>query len=196
MESLVRTSAAGSLAVPLATVKEFLRVTWDEEDTTLEIILRSAIQSIEDYAATSLISQGFRKYRSEFPTMYGKDRSMFLGMRPLVSVASVTYYDIDGTQQTLSTDVYSVTEAGSNPWVNLKPGQVWPATEIRENAVAINFTAGYGSAGVVPRDLVSAVLLACADKYRNRGDVNVVRFIDIPHAALAICERYREGVYL
>lgn len=66
---------------------------------------------------------------------------------PLVSVESVTYFDTDGVVQTLSTSLYDVHDWREPAVIVPAFQEVWPSTRAVDDAVRINYIAGYPPAG-------------------------------------------------
>ncbi len=89
---------------------------------------------------------------------------------PLISVSSIKYLDLDGTETTVATSVYRV-DADSEPGrITLDYNQTWP-TDKRDvtNSVIIEHTAGYGaSTSAVPEDIRHAILMLIGHWYENR----------------------------
>lgn len=55
--------------------------------------------------------------------------------------------------------VYDLFTDTRGAYLTLRPGQSWPATFRRADAVSIAFTAGYGAAADVPEPICQAILL-------------------------------------
>lgn len=60
---------------------------------------------------------------------------------PLISVTSITYIDVDGVTQTLSSSLYSITDPAKGV-ITLNYGESWPTTRWQPNAVTVRFVAG------------------------------------------------------
>lgn len=82
---------------------------------------------------------------------------------PVIGVTSVSYYDTNGTSQTLNASNYRVhtTAAGYAvvEWARDQSGFELPATASRQDAVTVTYTAGWQTAAAAPHDLKAAILL-------------------------------------
>jgi uncharacterized phiE125 gp8 family phage protein len=106
------------------------------------------------------------------------------------AVASVKYYDVDGVQQTLSTDVYFAALVGEPARIVLRSGEAWPAIQYgRPEAVEIEYTVGWSTPEAVPADLKAAVKLILGERWANRGDGKEDR--SIPAGARRILTAWR-----
>ncbi len=149
--------------------KLHLRVTHASEDDLITSYMKTARQQVEVTTRRCLVTQSLALKLGRFPC--GKT-PILLRRPPIQSVTSITYVDTDGATQTLGTDIYRfiLNEPG---WVELKYGQVWPATRCESQAVTVNFIAGYGDAEDVPEMAKSAIRLILGDLYANREQVNI-----------------------
>lgn len=163
----VRTSAPAAYPVSLVDIKRHCRVDHSDDDADLQDYLDTAIEQLDGYGGIlgrAMINQTWRQDFSGFRDI------MRIPLEPLSSVSSVTYYDGDNAQQTLSTSVYSHHVDARGPYVALRYGQAWPATYTRADAVSITFVVGYGAAASdVPSRLKSAIKLHAADLYAGRA---------------------------
>lgn len=114
-----------------------------------------------------------------------------LPLAPVQSIASLKYYDVDGAQQTLSTDVYELLADALGPYVARKPSQSWPALDDRAAPVSVTFVAGYGAAADVPADLRHAILMCVAHAFERREAVAGGALAEVPLGATALSSRYR-----
>jgi hypothetical protein len=120
---------------------------------------------------------------------------ILLPMPPVVSVASVKYYDGDGTLQTLSTDAYYVDDYAGR--IVLVDGTSWPTTSVRPNAVLIRYHAGYSLPGDSPDTnplsfgLKAAMLLVLGALYENREDQAGDVLTELPLGAKALMMPYK-----
>jgi len=168
------------LAVSVTNVKAHLHIdTTDSDDVLTAYIL----------AATSFVEESTR--RRFLDTTETRTQSKFINeqrMRysPLSSITSITYYDTDDAQQTLSTDVYGVV-TGDAGHIYLKNNQSWPSLYNRPDAVTITFVAGYGAASAVPPWAAQAIKMLVGHWYENREAVTVpTRMSNILELPLAV----------
>lgn len=96
-----------------------------------------------------------------------------LDRRPLISVASIQYVDVDGNTQTLSSSDYVADTARELPAIWRAYNVTWPALRSIENNVTVTYTAGYATVAAIPALFKQAVLLAAAREFLDRqGTVN------------------------
>lgn len=153
-------TAPAAPAVTLAEFKALLKVEYDDDDDRLQAHLDAAIAEVDGYAGQlgrALVTQTWVMRLPAFPAC----REIALPLPPLQSVESVTYYDTDGVQQTLSPSAYEVCDGAAARLV-LVNGETWPANAVRARAVEITFVCGYGAADDVPGDLKLAIKLIAA----------------------------------
>lgn len=134
---------AGSieLAVSMVDAKNTLRIEQDDTslDSTIEIWIRAITRECEHQLGRALINQ---QWRASLSSISGV---IVLVNPPLVSVDSFKFYDSDNSLQTLDPADYQV-DLVSEPGI-LTPavGRSWPALYARADAVAIDYTVGYGA---------------------------------------------------
>lgn len=160
----------GPVQEPLSVseAKAHLRIDHGDEDAYVGHLIQVAREFVETDAELSLMPQTLTLYLDEF-----EGDEIYIRRPPIVSVDSITYYDSNNTQQTLSTSVYQTDLVGVPPEISLKFGQVWPIVYDRENAIAITCTAGYTSAANVPAIVKQAMLMLIGHWYRNRETVAI-----------------------
>jgi uncharacterized phiE125 gp8 family phage protein len=115
-----------------------------------------------------------------------------LPLAPVSSITSITYYDGDNTQQTLSADVYQLLSDARGPFVSPKSDQVWPGSYDRKDAVTITYIAGYGDTDAVPAAIKAAILLIVGHLYENREATTVGVSVELlPMAVDALLAPFR-----
>lgn len=146
-------SQSGSEPVTTAEAKAQLSIAASDtaHDTRLSRLITAARQKYEYDTHTNLLAA---TYDDTFDRLYD---SMRLTQRPVSSVSSVKYYDEDGVQQTLSTDVYSFDSALQE--IRLDVQQSWPDTQQRWDSVVVRYVTGYST---VPETAKHAILLLVA----------------------------------
>lgn len=157
--------------IDLADAKAHIRVDHTDEDTVIGNLITLARRMVEHDAMRQLVTATWKLYRDKFPTRHFQDseRVIEITKPPLQSVASVEYYDADGTLQTFASSKYHVDAVSSPGRIVLKNGQTWPVVETgRPNAVVITFDAGYGDAADVPEEAKHAIRLLVGHWYENR----------------------------
>lgn len=190
MLSPVRTVAPASQIVTLAEAKLHLAVSNTDFDALIAGLISAATDHLDGYSGIlgrALITQ---TWRQDFAGFSG---CMRLPVGNLLSVSSVSYYDVDNSQQTLSTDVYSALSDAIGPLLVLNSGSSWPATYPRQDAVRVTWTAGYGpSASDVPAAIKQAILLLVGHWYANREAVSAGGSpAELPMGVTALIDPFR-----
>jgi uncharacterized phiE125 gp8 family phage protein len=160
-------------------VKAYLR---DEnttsQDDVIEALIGAARQKAEQQLGRYLVTQTLELALDRFP--YDHRRVSYprrgadnlapyeILLPPLQSVASIKYIDTTGALQTLASNQYDVDVRSRPARVNKAYGVSWPATREQQNAVIIQFVAGYGTAEQVPQCVKQWMLLQIKAGYDNR----------------------------
>ena len=159
-------TAPASTPISLYLVKQHLRLpsTYVAEDSILEIYLNAAVKYAEDRTNRALVNQEWRLTTDKFGSY------LQINKTPVIAVEYVKYYDTAGVLQTLAANRYNVISS-AEPWIiEPAPGITFPSTQVRRDAVQVEFTAGYAS-GAVPKNIISAILLLVDDLWKNRGTI-------------------------
>lgn len=150
--SLRRTVEPVGFPVSVSEVRRHLGLGEDSE-TELEIedLLPAAVSTVETHARIALLEQTWELTMDRFP------RLIELWRPPIRQVVSVKYFDPDGDEKTLDSADYEVDTKS-------RPGRIlpvhekfWPETDVRMNAVTVEFEAGFDT---VPWAAKLAVILA------------------------------------
>lgn len=161
----VLVTAPAETPVSLAEAKEHLRIAFDDRDAEILRLIAAATADYDGWSGVlgrCLVTQNWRLDLRAFPC----DGIIRLPLAPAQSVAQVKYRDADDVEQTLSASIYAGPLADAlGPYIKLKPGQSWPATHARDDAVSVTFIAGYGAAAAVPADIKQAMLLAIERRF-------------------------------
>lgn len=164
MEPAFRTVAPTDTPVSLAEVKAHCRVGENDDDAVLTGLLAAATDYLDGpygLIGKCMVTQTWCQRLEEF------DDCIRLTVGPVASVSSITYYDADNEQQTLSTSVYEMNRDTLGAYISLKPNQAWPAIYARKDAISITFVAGVAAADV-PDTLKTAVLMIVSHWDENR----------------------------
>lgn len=190
--SILRTVDATVEPVTAAEAKAHMRILNADDDTYIEGLITAARQHAEHYTERAFVTQTWTLKLDRFPDYFGDIR---LPKPLLISVSSITYVDLDGTTQTLSSALYEV-DAQSQP-ARIRPayGQSWPTTRDQFNAVTITYTAGYGAAATaVPKAIKQAIMIMVAHWYENREPIITGTIVaEVPMSANALLGPYRVG---
>lgn len=188
----VRTAAPAEAPVSLDDMKIHLHVDGSDEDTLIQAYIDAATAHLDGYTGVvgrALVTQTWQQDFCRFR------HCLRLPVGPMASISSVTYYDGSNVQQTLATSVYDKFTDSLGPFVGLKPGQSWPSTYSRPDAIRVTFIAGTAAADV-PAPLKVAIMLIAANWYENREAVTIGSVVNkIPLGAAALIAPYcRVGV--
>lgn len=145
------------------------------DDGMLATMITSARQRAEQVTRRAFVQQTVRLVAGGFPCRrfaggdaFGdepwieRDGWMELPRPPFVEIVAVRHYDTDNTLQTLSPSAYFVSTQSMLAVLHPVAGEVWPETYRREDAVQVDYIAGYPPVGS-PADLVAAVPAAIKD---------------------------------
>ncbi len=159
-------TAATTLPVSIADAKRHLRITHSNHDDLVEDLIWGATKAFEKKANVCLSAQTWKAFLPKL------DSEIVLWKSPITLIQSIRYFDSDNTLATLSTsDYYSNVNTGSMTDSSPRPVVIFvdsiPATYIRDDAVQINFTAGYSS---IDYDVKQALLSWVYRKYENPND--------------------------
>ena len=158
-------TAPAAEPISTAVAKAHLRVDFATDDTLIDALVVAAREYVEQVTGRALITQTWELLDDRF-----KGREIHLSYAPLQSVTSVKYIDTGGVEQTFSSDNYTVYTYSSHPGeVGLNYDEEWPQTRRIEDAVIVQFKAGYGDAGSdVPQPILQAMLMLISHWYENR----------------------------
>lgn len=169
---------ATTAPITLAEAKTQLRITHSDDDTYIAALLLAITEFCEELQRRIYIQRSVTEYFDEFPT---EIRPVY---SPLVSVTSIKYYDVDGNQQTLSSDQYQIdisTEPG-----RIKPAYLcsWPNIRSVYKAVELIYVAGYSASIAdttdVPEDIKHAIKLMLTHFYEHRSAAEEIKIEELP----------------
>jgi len=152
------------------------------EDALLARLIRGAAKLCEGIIQQAIMQRTVEQAWDTFPP-----EELLLSARPVVSIASVQYTNLEGAPATLDPAAYALDNRGTQPWLLPARGTSWPATESTVNAVRARYVVGMAAtAAEVPDDIRTWLLLTVAYLYAQReafdmtGRVSEVpsRFVD------------------
>lgn len=148
--------------VALSDVKARLRITVDDSDDDLTLLLAECRAALEAESGRAFCSQTWSLYLDTFPP----DGVIVIPRPPLQSVTWVKYYDTDGVQQTLDSANYYVATGGEPGRVRRGYNIIWPITQYyRPEAVEVRFVAGVSNPANLPPQVRGAILTTVADRF-------------------------------
>jgi len=112
-----------------------------------------------------------------------------------ISVDSITYLDLTGTQQTLDPSTYRVDVNSTPARIVPAPGLYWPLNTLYvPGSVAVTFTAGSYTVDVFPAAICQAIMLLTSHWYQNRESASVINLMEIPFGVKALLDMYKVTV--
>jgi uncharacterized phiE125 gp8 family phage protein len=142
--------------IDIGDAKAQARITDDSSDALIDGYIVAARQACEDYMGRALFTSTWQLVLEDFANVIPLPMAS-----PLQSVSSITYYDTDGTSQTLATSVYDVDTASRPGRVVLKPDQSWPSVQSARlhGRVTITYVAGWSDVGSIPQLIKQGLLM-------------------------------------
>ena len=184
-------TAPATEPVTSSEAKSHLRVDTTADDTLIGTLITAARQHVENHLRRALITQTWELVMDAFPA----GDVIRLPRPPLVSVTSIKYTDVAGSESTFSSAAYVVDTDSTKGRVVLKSGESWPSdTLAAANGVRVRYVAGYGSAAAVPNPIRQAILLLIGTLYENRESVLVAQGVTVaqlPFGVEALLMPYR-----
>lgn len=164
---LARTTGPTVEPITLEQAKDHCEIAASEtaHDDKLVGFIRAAREQVENDTQQALVNQTFTLSLDEFPG----DGKIWLPMKPVQSITSITYYDSANAQQTLSSSIYGLLAA--KRLVYREYDQSWPSHVVKPGGIVVTFVAGYGTSKAnVPHVLRQAMLLQISKWFEHRGD--------------------------
>lgn len=139
------------------------------DDELLESQLKSAREQCEAITRRSFVQRTLRLVLPCFPVTRVSFRGLGLysdeddsyeirpsGIKllapPVQSIESISYYDVDNELQFVEEEDYFLSANSFIPTVELIESAIWPDTYRRNDAVLVNYVAGYAASGSPPDD--------------------------------------------
>lgn len=174
--------APTGLAVSLLDMKDWLKVTTASQDTLITDLIKSATLTGEKWTKRDFLNKDYKTFRnnfSDFPFQFGIRDEIVLRRSKLQSVISVEFLK-ETVLTAVDSTVFYITEETDFSRIIPFESKQWPIDSVddREQAVVINFTAGFGiTEADIPDDLQTAIKLHVAEAFANRGDCDNDRFL-------------------
>ena len=195
-------------AVATSDQKSFMRVDFNDDDTLIGELIKSAQNLVEAYMNRAITTQTLSLFLDRLPfysdlklqegiftapDLEYNSNFIVLPKPPAVSVSHVKYYDNDDNASTFASSNYYVDTISDQARVVLKTGSSWPTVSETRNANAyeIKYVAGYGGAGDVPEPIVQAIKLLTTHLYENREAVTSLSVNAIPYTIGALLQPYK-----
>jgi uncharacterized phiE125 gp8 family phage protein len=179
-----------TLPVSLNSVKDQLRINRDEPDHDADLtnLILAARDWIEDEIHQTLITTSQSATWDEWP-----GERIYLPAWPVDSITSVSYTDVDGTTQTLSSALYRTSFTSYPAYVMPAIDEDWPDLLLDAiDAVTITWSAGYGSAETdVPEMIQHLIRVLVAEWFYNREGTTEMNVNELPFAIRAMIYQVR-----
>ena len=147
-----RITAPAALAVSLVDAKVALRVNGAALDAVITAWVQAITEHAEHLTGRSIITQTWQAICTSF------DDLQKLPNLPVVSVSSVKYYDLTNALQTLDPSNYSLFSV--EYMATVRTFGAFPDTYERDDAVVVEYVAGYGGTEAATPAAVKAYILA------------------------------------
>ncbi len=152
----------------VAEAKLHARIVQSAEDSLITSYIAAGTQAAEDAMNVGLLTQKWRLVRDWFAYEMYLPRAYPLQNDPAAqggsTVPVITYYDANGTLQTLDASYYTVDTNTRPAKITLAPGKTWPTLQSlrRSSRVIIDYTVGYTAAASVPERIKQGIRMYVA----------------------------------
>lgn len=171
--------------VTLADVKTQLGITDANSDALIVRRIIGARRWAENYTRRSFITRTIEVRMNHF---YER---IELPFSPVASIVSVKYVDDAGAIQTIAPGNYVFDDYPMVPFVRPAFNVSWPTPRAEENAVRIQYVAGYGVATDVPEEIREAIILIVGNWINFQPQAENGLFMTrVPHAAKQLLDDY------
>lgn len=136
-----------------------------DHDTYVTELIVVAREAAEHKTNRALYTQTWIRTMDAFPD------GIPLRKSPIQSVSWIHYLDVNGDQQTLATDQYTVDTENEPGWVVPAYGLCWPTTYCSINSVQAQYIAGWTTVPLIPSGIKHWMKLRIAAMFANREEV-------------------------
>ncbi|MFN4171395.1 MAG: hypothetical protein ACK4GW_06535 [Pseudorhodobacter sp.] len=188
---LIELTEVPGAVLPVAALKSHLRLGSGfaedgMQDALMAGYLRAAIAVVEGRINKALLTRRFRLTLD----YWRSDSAQALPLAPVSDVHSVTLRDRMGAGVEVVAGRYRLRADAHRPHL-LALGGVFPQVPM-DGQAEIEFDAGFGPVwDDLPADLAQAVLLLAAEYYEMRHEGGMREGAGLPHAVVALLERWR-----
>lgn len=164
---ITRTVAPTQRPVSLSFVKQFAEFLPDDRDAQIQLLIDAATEEVERQVQwRTLLTSTWQMKLDAFPAW-----EIRVPFPPLQSVPSITYFDNDGTTQTVSSSDYLVDTTSEPGVITPAYGLTWPSVRGQRNAVTVTFIGGYTAPDLVPATTRMGIAQLVAHRLENREPV-------------------------
>lgn len=151
---------------PLTAAQLRLHCSIAPDDTSFDSLLTDYIAGanglIEEMTGRAFGAQTWKLALDAFPDAIALSRG------PVTAISWVKYFDAAGMEQTLGAAKYLIDLISDPARLVPAPGEVWPITQARANAVTVQFVTGYAA---VPPAILQAIRATVAAWFATREAV-------------------------
>lgn len=167
----VLTAAPADDLVTREELKLHLKVDGSDDDALIDTLVSAVAARLDGWSGVlgrCLLTQTWRQDFACWPA----DGCLRLPF-PDVQSVTVTYYDENEAEQTVSSALYELLEDARGAYVKFKSAFTSPTLDDdRSFPVSVSLVAGYGNAASnVPAPIRVGALMTAAHLYQNRGDM-------------------------
>lgn len=168
-------TAPATSPLSLDEVKAHLRVDHEDENAFIETLISAVTKHLDardGWLGRALTEQTWELWLDAFPAS-----EIRIPLPPLQEIVSIKYDDVDGDEQTVDSDDYTVDTVNEPGWVVPNATFSWPDTLIGINTVRVRFICGYPDVGGSPLEvgtpaaILAAMKLMIGDLYAHRETV-------------------------
>jgi len=193
-------TAPTSEPITLQEAKDQARIVQSQGDAVLYRYIKTAREAAEQYMNRGLLTQTWTLGLHGFFERITLPRAHPL-QNDVLTAPVITYYDPNGTLQTLNSMTYLVDALSRPGRIGRAPGYSWPSIQVDRNApvVFITYTIGWTSAALVPERIKQGMRLYISWLDRDRdgsdvgGDLALKRAEDCWNDVLSYIEPCDEG---
>lgn len=147
------------MSVTLQEFKDHQKLEHHDEDDLLDIYRLAALGWVETQTGHKLSRKSRISHFDSFGDME------LLGESP--SDIVVNYIDHNGSDQVLSSDIYSLKTHKARPYLTLSVGSSWPSTSCEDAPIKVTYLSGYDEL-TLPFELKASVLIVAGGLYEFR----------------------------
>jgi len=188
----VRTVAPATAIITTADLKAHSDVGFSDDDALFADCITDVTAYLDGYSGIlgrCLITQ---TWRQDFECWSKCLRLPF----PDVQSVTVTYFDTDNSEQTVSSSLYELLEDGRGAFVKFTSSFTSPSLySDRTDAVRVAMVVGYGDASTdVPGPILRAAKMLAALWYEQRETGSESQMFDVPYGLQMMIQPYRRVI--
>jgi len=162
-------SPPARLAVLLPEVRDFLKISHEDEDALIISYIRAATVACEQFTGRKLIGQQWQMLLNDWGS-----GEIQIALSPVLSIDKVEVWTAGVFQEIVPTD-YLLDRAGFQARILPRTGYSWPDPERDVDGIRITLSAGFGpDHNAVPDDIRLGLLHWVASAYDTDGGQSVM----------------------